>query len=139
MTVNKAILLGSLGINPEIKTTQSGKEIGRFTLATSETWKDKNTGEKQQKTEWHNITVFGDKCKVLSYLEKGSKVFVEGKITTEKYTDSNGIEKYATKIIADVISVIKGKEKEKISQHSVDKGNGYQNQQEEESSDEIPF
>ena len=126
MSVNKAILLGSLGKNPEIRTTQNGSEIGSFSIATSEKWKDKDTGERKEKTEWHNITVFGSLVKVLAYIEKGSKVYVEGKITTEKYTDKQGVEKYATKIVASAIDIIKGKIREDDSQndYAVDKFSG---------------
>lgn len=143
MTVNKVILLGNLGTNPEIKISQGGKEIGSFSLATSESWKDKNSGEKKEKTEWHNIKVFGDKCRVLQFIEKGSRIYLEGKLQTEKYTDKNGVEKYATKIIADTISIIKGKEKDEIDAHNKAKADGYQPQTEEitqtEEDDEIPF
>lgn len=111
MSVNKVILLGVLGKNPEIRMSQNGTQVGSFSLATSENWKDKNSGEKKQKTEWHNIVAFGNVCKVLDFLEKGSKVYLEGKITTEKYTDNKGVDKYSTKIIADNIQVLKGKEK----------------------------
>lgn len=141
MSVNKAILLGNLGRDPEIRTTQNGKEIGNFSLATSEKWKDRETGERKEKVEFHNITVFGSLVKVLAYLEKGSKVYVEGKITTEKYTDKQGIEKFATKIIAETIDIIKGKERdESVDAHSKAKADGYQPQSEmDDDSDCIPF
>lgn len=100
MSVNKVILLGIVGKKPEIRTTQDGKKVASFSLATSESWKDKNTGEKKEKTEWHNISVFGGLAGIVeSYVDKGSKLYVEGAIKTEKYTDKNGVEKYVTKIV----------------------------------------
>lgn len=141
MSVNKAILLGNLGKDPEVRTTQNGSEIGSFTLATSESWKDKQTGEKKTKSEWHNVTVFGSLVKVLAYLEKGSKIYLEGKITTEKYKDKDGVEKTATKIIAETIDIIKGKERDgtkPVSQHSQAKGNAFQPEG-DNNLDEIPF
>lgn len=100
MSVNKVILLGVVGQKPEIRTTQDGRKIANFSLATSENWKDKNTGEKKQKTDWHNISVFGGLAGIVeSYVDKGSKLYVEGSLKTEKYTDKNGIEKYVTKVV----------------------------------------
>lgn len=139
MSVNKAILLGSLGKDPEIRTTQDGGEIGSLSIATSEKWKDKGTGETKEKTEWHKVTVFGSLVKVLRYLEKGSKIYLEGKIQTEKYTDNKtGTEKYSTKVIANTIVILKGKERGEIDKHSEAKGNGYQAQP-EELDDTTPF
>ena len=95
--------------------------------------------QKKQKTEWHNITVFGSLVNVLDYLEKGSKVYLEGKITTEKYNDKEtGIEKYSTKIIASAIDIIKGKERGEIDAHSKAKGDAYV-AQDESDDDMIPF
>ncbi len=100
MSVNRVILLGMVGKKPEIRTTQDGKKIASFSLATSDSWKDKNSGEKKEKTEWHNISVFGGLAGIVeSYVDKGSKLYVEGSLKTEKYTDKNGIEKYVTKIV----------------------------------------
>lgn len=100
-SINKAILIGNLGKDPEIRTTQDGREVANLTLATSESWKDKSTGERKEKTEWHKISVFNEGLVgvVKSYLKKGSKVYIEGAIQTKKWTDKDGNEKYSTEIV----------------------------------------
>jgi single-strand DNA-binding protein len=108
-SVNKAIIVGNLGRDPEMRYTASGDTISSFSVATTETWKDKQ-GEKQEKTEWHNITIFGKLGEIAGeYLKKGSSVYLEGRIQTDKYTDKAGIEKYSTKIIADRMQMLGGK------------------------------
>lgn len=97
-SVNKAILVGNLGRDPELKYLASGDAVCNFSIATSETWKDKQ-GEKQEATEWHRVSFFGKLAEVCGqYLKKGSTVYVEGSIRTRKYTDKDGVEKYATDI-----------------------------------------
>ena len=100
-SINKVILIGNLGKDPEIRTTQDGREIANFSLATSESWKDKMTGERKDKTEWHNIVVFNDGLvKVIkSYVKKGSKLYIEGKLTTRKWQDQQGQDRYTTEIV----------------------------------------
>ncbi len=100
-SVNKVILVGNLGREPEIRTTQDGKEIANITLATSESWKDRNTGERREKTEWHRIVVFNDGLigVIKNYLHKGSKIYVEGSLQTRKWTDQSGVEKYSTEVV----------------------------------------
>lgn len=100
-SLNKACLLGHLGRDPEIKTFQSGDKIANFSIATSEKWKDRNTGEYKEATAWHNIVVRGEGLVgiVEKYLKKGSKVYVEGKIITRKWQDQSGADKYTTEII----------------------------------------
>jgi single-strand DNA-binding protein len=100
-SVNKVILIGNLGKDPEIRTTGDGKEIANLTLATSETWRDRNTGERREKTEWHRIVVFNDGLigVIKSYLHKGSKVYLEGALQTRKWTDQSGVEKYSTEVV----------------------------------------
>lgn len=99
--LNKILLIGNLGRDPEIKTTQDGREIARFSIATSERWTDKSTGEKKEKTEWHNIVVLSDGLVnvVKNYLKKGSKVYVEGGIHTRKWQDDTGADRYTTEIV----------------------------------------
>lgn len=101
MSLNKAILLGNVGKDPDIRDAGDNK-VATFSLATSETWKDKS-GQKQERTDWHNIVVWGEKpCGVISqYVKKGSKLLIEGKIVTRKYTDKDGHERYITEIICD--------------------------------------
>lgn len=99
MTINKAILVGRLGKDPELRALQSGAQVASFTLATSETWKDKS-GQKQEKTEWHNIVVFNESLAKLAaqYLKKGSRVYIEGQIRTRKY-EKDGVDRYTTEIV----------------------------------------
>lgn len=100
-SVNKVILVGNLGRDPEIRTTQDGKEIANITLATSESWRDRNTGERREKTEWHRVVVFNDGLigVIKNYLHKGSKVYIEGSLQTRKWTDQSGVEKYSTEVV----------------------------------------
>lgn len=99
-SLNKVTLIGNLGKDPEIRTTQDGREIASFSIATSETWKDKNTKEKKEKTEWHNIVVFnkGMVSVVKEYLKKGMKVYIEGALCTSKWEDDKGNVRYKTEI-----------------------------------------
>lgn len=100
-SVNKVILIGNLGKDPEVRKTQDGKSIVTFSVATSETWKDRNTGERREKTEWHRVVVFNEGLARVAeqYLRKGSKVYVEGQLQTRKWTDQSGQEKYTTEIV----------------------------------------
>lgn len=100
-SVNKAILVGNLGRDPEVRSTQDGKKIVSFTLATSESWKDRQSGERKERTEWHRVVVFNENLGEIAekYLRKGSKVFLEGAIQTRKWTDQSGAEKYSTEIV----------------------------------------
>ena len=99
--INKVILLGRLGADPEVRVSQEGNKIARFSIATSESWKDKNTNEKKDKTEWHKIVIFspGLADVVERYLKKGSLIYVEGQIRYRKYTDQSGIEKNISEIV----------------------------------------
>jgi single-strand DNA-binding protein len=100
-SLNKVLLIGRLGNDPEIKQMQNGKSVARLSVATSESWKDKNTGERKEKTEWHRIVIFNEGLVsvVQKYLKKGAQVYIEGQLNTNKYTDSNGQEKYSTQIV----------------------------------------
>ncbi len=100
-SVNKVILVGNLGQDPEIRSMQSGDKVASFSIATSESWKDKASGERKEKTEWHRIAVFNQGLvKVIeSYVKKGSKVYIEGQLETRKWTDQNGVEKYTTEVV----------------------------------------
>ena len=100
--INKVILVGNLGNEPEIKNATQGQHITRVSIATSDTWKDKNTGETKSKTEWHRVVLFGKLAEIAGqYLKKGSKVYFEGKLKTTKWTDQNGQERYTTEIVVD--------------------------------------
>ena len=100
-SVNKVILVGNLGKDPEIRRTQDGRPIANLSVATSESWRDKATGERKEKTEWHRVVVFNEGlCKIIEqYLKKGSKVYLEGALQTRKWTDQQGVEKYSTEIV----------------------------------------
>jgi single-strand DNA-binding protein len=100
-SVNKVILLGNLGQDPDIRTMQNGKKVCTFSIATSDSWKDKETGEKKEKTEWHRVVVFNEGLigVVENYIKKGTKLYIEGALQTRKWTDDKGIEKYTTEIV----------------------------------------
>jgi single-strand DNA-binding protein len=100
-SVNKVILVGNLGKDPEIRRTQDGRPIANLSVATSETWRDKATGERKEKTEWHRVVIFNEGlCKVAEqYLKKGAKVYIEGQLQTRKWTDQSGVEKYSTEVV----------------------------------------
>lgn len=98
--INKCIILGRVGNDPEIKYSASGSAIANLSVATSEQWKDKQTGEKKEQTEWHRVVIFGKLAEVAGeYLRKGSQVYIEGQLRTRKWTDSNGVDKYTTEIV----------------------------------------
>src|ERR1700758_4033140 len=100
-SVNKVILIGNLGKDPEIRSLNSGDRVANLTVATSETWRDRQSGERKEKTEWHRVVIFNDNLvKVAeSYLKKGSKVYLEGSLQTRKWTDNSGVERYTTEIV----------------------------------------
>ncbi|CAO6131382.1 MAG: hypothetical protein RJA85_289 [Pseudomonadota bacterium] len=100
-SLNKVLLIGRLGNDPEIKQMQNGKSVARLSVATSESWKDKSTGERKEKTEWHRVVIFNEGLVnvVQKYLKKGAQVYIEGQLNTNKYTDNNGQEKYSTQIV----------------------------------------
>ena len=99
--VNKVILIGNLGRDPETRTTQDGGKIVHLNLATSESWKDRQSGERRERTEWHRVVIFNENLANVAeqYLRKGSKVYVEGQLQTRKWTDQSGVEKYTTEIV----------------------------------------
>jgi single-strand DNA-binding protein len=100
-SVNKVILVGNLGADPEIRRTQDGRPIANLSVATSESWRDKNSGERREKTEWHRVVIFNEGlCKIAeSYLKKGSKVYLEGQLQTRKWQDQSGQDKYSTEVV----------------------------------------
>src|SRR5579864_3840371 len=100
-SVNKVILVGNLGADPEVRRTQDGRPIVNLRLATSETWRDRNSGERKERTEWHRIVIFNENiCKVAEqYLKKGSKIYVEGQLQTRKWQDQSGQDRYSTEVV----------------------------------------
>lgn len=100
--INKVILVGNLGQDPEIRYTADGRPIANFSIATSETWKDKNSGEKREKTEWHRVVVFGKLAEICGeYLSKGRQVYIEGKLQTRKWQGQDGQDRYTTEVVVD--------------------------------------
>lgn len=120
--VNRVTILGNLGNDPEVKYTNSGSAIANLTVATSEEWKDKSTGESKSQTEWHRVVLFGKLAEVAGeYLRKGSQVYIEGQLRTRKWTDNAGVEKYTTEIVVGmngVMQMLGGKQEGKPQQQS---------------------
>ncbi len=100
-SVNKVILVGNVGRDPETRRMPSGDPVVNFSIATSETWRDKATGERKEKTEWHNVVIFNENLAKVAeqYVKKGSKIYIEGQLQTRKYTDKNGVEKQSTEVV----------------------------------------
>ena len=113
--INKVILIGNLGSDPEVKNSTSGNMITRLNIATSETWKDKQTGSPQERTEWHRVVFFNRLAEIASqYLRKGSKVYIEGSLRTQKWQDQSGNDRYTTEIIASELQMLDSKSTETL-------------------------
>ena len=149
-SLNKVLLIGRLGADPEIKQMVNGKSIARFSLATSNTWKDKNTGERKEKTEWHRIVIFNEGLVnvVQQYVKKGAQVYIEGQLTTRKWTDEkSGQDKYSTEIVLQgynsTFTILSGKNNQNtVSQDSSESKSALPNEKDISSTDlddEIPF
>jgi len=109
-SVNKVILIGNLGRDPEVRYTPNGLAVANIAIATTESWKDKQTGENQEKTEWHRIALYGRLAEITGeYLRKGGKVYIEGRLQTRKWQDKNGQDRYTTEIIADSLQMLDSK------------------------------
>lgn len=153
MSINKVILVGNVGQDPEIRSTQDGREIANFSLATSESWKDKNSGERKEKTEWHRVVIFSPGLVgiVKNYVKKGSKLYIEGSLQTRKWTDGSGVEKFTTEIVLQnfnsVLQILDSRERGSSSQDSYGSSNSGGSSRSsrnndvsvEENDDEIPF
>lgn len=142
--VNKVILVGSLGQDPEVRYTNGGSAIANLSLATSEEWKDKQTGEKKQKTEWHRVVIFGKTAEIAGeYLRKGSQVYIEGALQTRKWTDKNGVDKYTTEIVVNpiggVMQMLGGKSDGVQQQNKPQQAAMNNNQPPMDFDDDIPF
>jgi len=149
-SLNKVLLIGRLGGDPEIKQMVNGKSIARFSLATSNTWKDKNTGERKEKTEWHRVVIFNEGLVnvVQQYVKKGAQVYIEGQLTTRKWTDEkSGQDKYSTEIVLQgynsTFTILSGKNNQNtVSQDSSESKSAPPNEKDISSKDlddEIPF
>ena len=114
-SVNKVIIVGNLGKDPETRYAPSGDAVTNITVATTETWKDKATGERKEATEWHRVVFWGKLAEIVDkYVKKGSQVYVEGRIETRKWTDKNGHDKYTTEIVADQMQMLSGRPKAEV-------------------------
>lgn len=106
-TINKVILIGNLGADPEVRAMPNGNYVANLRLATTESWKDRNSGDTQERTEWHRVVVFGRTAEIAQqYLRKGSKVFIEGSIRTKKWQDQSGQDRYSTEVVADNMQML---------------------------------
>lgn len=148
--INKVILIGNLGTDPEIRYMSSGSAVANFSVATNESWKDKQTGEIQERTEWHKVSLFDKLAQIAGeYLKKGAKVYIEGSIRTKKWQDQSGNDRYSTEIIANTMQMLDSKEFKVKNNNNTDpsiENNNYSNlssaKQPTEAiieSDEIPF
>ena len=130
-SVNKVILVGNLGKDPEVRSFQNGGKVVNFTLATSETWNDRGSGERKEKTEWHNVVIKNDKIGEIAekYLKKGMKVYIEGRVETRKWADQSGQDKYTTEIVIPAfrgeLTMLSGRDDAGASGGDSDRG-GYQ-------------
>ena len=154
MSVNKVILVGNVGQDPEIRSTQDGREIANFSIATSESWKDKNTGERKDKTEWHRVAVFSQGLVTIikNYVKKGTKLYIEGAIQSRKWTDNQGVEKTTTEIVLQnynsTLQILDARERGSNNDNYSSNSNSHSNHKKsssredisvEENDDEVPF
>ena len=140
--INKVIVVGNLGADPDSRTMPSGNAVTNISVATSESWNDKETGEKQEKTEWHRVVFFGRLAEIASeYLKKGSQVYIEGKLQTRKWEDKEGNERWTTEIVSNQMQMLGEKMSQSASnQGNVTKQNNSSNEfVDEEFDDDIPF
>lgn len=142
-SINKVTLIGNVGKEPEIRTTQDGKEIASITLATSESWKDKMSGERKERTEWHRVVVFADGLVniIKNYVKKGSKLYIEGSLQTRKWVDNSGVERYTTEIALQGFGAVllMLDNRNGGDNHSNNPSSSSMNFNAEEIDDEIPF
>ena len=149
-SLNKVLLIGRLGADPEIKQMVNGKNVARLSIATSQSWKDKSSGEKKEKTEWHRVVIFNEGLVnvVQQYLKKGANVYVEGQLTTRKWKDeSSGLDKYSTEIVLQgynsSLTMLDGRSKSEnsnlVNENKSSLPNDSQNQDNSDLDDEIPF
>ena len=144
--VNKVIILGNLGNDPEVRYMPNGEPVANISIATSETWNDKNTGEKRERTEWHRVVAYRRTAEIIGqYTRKGSKLYVEGKLQTRKWTDNNGVDRYTTEIIADSVQLLDSRRDDQDGQQGYQQ-QGYQQQQRQQHNpppqqdfDDVPF
>ena len=141
--VNKVILVGNLGQKPEIRYTQTNTAVATLSIATSESWKDKDSGEQREKTEWHRVVFFGKLAEIAEqYLDKGSQLYVEGKLQTRKWQDKEGNDRYTTEILGNEMNMLGGRQSssdEGVYDQSQQTSQTAQSQDSQISEDDIPF
>ncbi|MCF8462764.1 MAG: single-stranded DNA-binding protein [Rickettsiaceae bacterium] len=143
--INKVILVGNVGQDPEIRSTTEGKKLASFSLATTETWKDRATNEKRESTEWHRVTVFAEGLVDIidKYVKKGAKLYLEGTLRTRKWTDNAGVTKYSTEVTlsnqAATLILLDNKTDSNVSDHSSDNSSMSSKSNDYTSDDDIPF
>lgn len=130
-SINKVILVGNIGRDPEIRSTQDGRELANLSIATSDSWRDKNTGERRERTEWHRVVIFNEGLVNIArnYLRKGSKVYIEGSLQTRKWTDQQGQERYSTEVVLQGfngnLTMLDGKRDDQSASGGYQQDNGY--------------
>ena len=142
--INKVILVGNVGQKPEVKYSSTGNAIASISIATSESWKDKTTGQKQEKTEWHRVSVFGKLAEIIGqYVDKGSKLYVEGKLQTRKWQDKEGKDRYTTEVIVSgfggTIQMLDSKGEKPVAEFTPPVGDPIQPADNSGFDDDIPF
>lgn len=138
--VNKVVLVATLGKDPEVRYGQSGNAMANVTMATSEQWKDKQTGEKKEKTEWHRVVFFNRLAEIVAeYLKKGSQVYIEGKLQTRKWTDKEGNDKYTTEIVANEMQMLGGRQDNNQGQQQAAPQQQQSAPQQDNFDDDVPF
>lgn len=138
--INKVIIVGNLGGDPEIRTMPNGEQVANITVATSESWKDKNTGERKEAVEWHRIVLYRRLAEIAGqYLTKGSQVYIEGRLKTRKWQDSNGQDRYTTEIQGDNLQMLGGRQDEPKQAKAKSNPSSAMSEQGDGFSDGIPF
>lgn len=138
--INKAIIVGNLGQDPDVRYTTEGKAVANLSIATSETWKDKSTGEKKEKTEWHRVVMFGNLAEIVEkYVQKGSKIYIEGKLQTRKWQDKDGSDRYTTEIVANEMQMLDSREGRPVDKVSNPVSQSQSQPSGDDFDDDIPF
>ena len=138
--INKVILIGNLGADPDVRFTQAGGAVANLRLATSESWKDKATGEAQERTEWHRIVLFGRLGEIAkNYLKKGSKIYVEGRLQTRKWQDQNGQDRYTTEIVCNELQMLDSLGEHSSTEKLTNQDKDVPNDKDDFPEDDIPF
>ena len=138
--INKVILIGNLGADPEVRATQGGNTVTTLSIATSESWRDRNSGEQTEKTEWHRVVAFNRQADILAeYVRKGSKLYVEGKLQTRKWQDQSGQDRYTTEVIVRDFAMLDGRNNSSNRQQTSQSAHSSQSNRMQDTPDDDPF